>query len=40
MVEMLTEQVLGKDYDYADEFGYGLELILDGLERRLAAEPR
>lgn len=36
MVEMITEQVLGKDYDYADEFGYGLELILDGLERRLA----
>ncbi|RHW27537.1 TetR/AcrR family transcriptional regulator [Nocardioides immobilis] len=32
---MLTELVLGREYVFADEFGYGLELILDGLERRL-----
>lgn len=38
LVEMLTEQVVGKDYAYSDEFGAGLDLILDGLERRLAAE--
>jgi AcrR family transcriptional regulator len=33
--EMLTEQVMGKNFSYADEFDYGLELILDGLEERL-----
>jgi hypothetical protein len=32
---MLTEQVMGKNFSYADEFDYGLELILDGLEERL-----
>jgi AcrR family transcriptional regulator len=36
LVEMMTEQVAGGTYDYADEFGYGLELVLDGLEQRLA----
>jgi hypothetical protein len=25
-------------YDYADEFEYGLDLILDGLERALGAD--
>jgi hypothetical protein len=35
LAEMLTEQVMGKNYSYADEFNYGLELILDGLEERL-----
>ena len=38
MVEMVTEQVVGKDYSYGDEFGFGLDLILDGLERHLAAD--
>jgi AcrR family transcriptional regulator len=32
---MLHEQVLGHGYDFADEFEFGLELILDGLQRRL-----
>ena len=32
---MLHEQVLGHGYDFGDEFDFGLELILDGLERRL-----
>jgi hypothetical protein len=35
---MVTEQVVGKDYAYADEFDAGLELILDGLAQRLAPE--
>lgn len=37
LVEMITEQVVGRDYAYADEFDYGLELILDGLAQRLRA---
>ena len=35
LAEMLAEQVMGKNYSYADEFDNGLELILDGLEERL-----
>lgn len=37
LTEMITEQVVGKDYAYADEFEYGLDLILDSLDARLAA---
>jgi AcrR family transcriptional regulator len=33
LVEIMTEQVMKSGYDYADEFEYGLDLILDGLER-------
>ena len=36
LVEMITELVVGRSYDYANEFGFGLDLILDSLERRLA----
>lgn len=36
LVEMITEQVVGKDYVYSDEFAFGLDLVLDGLERHLA----
>jgi AcrR family transcriptional regulator len=36
LVEFATEHVLRPGYDYGDEFDFGLELILDGLERRLA----
>jgi AcrR family transcriptional regulator len=32
LVEILTEHVMKPGYDYADEFEYGLDLILDGLE--------
>jgi AcrR family transcriptional regulator len=32
LVEFLSEHVLQPGYDYGDEFAYGLELILDGLE--------
>ena len=34
LVEFLNEHVLKPGYDYGDEFEYGLELILDGLEGR------
>jgi Tetracyclin repressor-like, C-terminal domain len=40
LAEMLAEQVLGKNFSYADEFDYGLELILDGLEERLGSVAR
>ncbi|MEM7261479.1 MAG: TetR/AcrR family transcriptional regulator [Planctomycetota bacterium] len=35
LVEFTAEHVLQPGYDFADEFEYGLELILDGLERAL-----
>ncbi len=37
MVELATEHVLKPGYDFGDEFGFGLDLILDGLEARLRA---
>ncbi len=37
LVEVATT-LLGKDYTYGDELAYGLDLILDALEVRLAAE--
>ena len=33
----LIEHALKPDYDYGDEFEFGLDLILDGLERAMAA---
>ena len=33
LVEFLNEHVLRPGYDYGDEFDYGLDLILEGLER-------
>lgn len=36
LVEMMTEQLADGTYDYAEEFDYGLDLVLDGLEQRLA----
>ncbi|MCI2958470.1 TetR/AcrR family transcriptional regulator C-terminal domain-containing protein [Agromyces atrinae] len=38
LLELMTELVVGKDYAFGNEFGYGLDIILDELERRLAAE--
>lgn len=35
LTELMNELVIGKDYDFADEFGYGLDLILDQLDNRL-----
>jgi AcrR family transcriptional regulator len=36
LVEFAMQRVLQPGYDYADEFDFGLELILDGLARQLA----
>ncbi|MGD9960984.1 TetR/AcrR family transcriptional regulator [Nocardioides sp.] len=33
LVEIATEHVLKPGYSYADEFPFGLDLVLDGLER-------
>jgi AcrR family transcriptional regulator len=33
LVEFISEHVMKPGYDYGDEFEYGLDLILDGLER-------
>jgi AcrR family transcriptional regulator len=35
LVEIATEHVLKPGYDFADEFAFGLDLILDGLSRAL-----
>ena len=36
LAELTTEHVLRPGYDYGDEFAFGLDLILDGLERARA----
>lgn len=33
LVEIAVEHVLKPGYNYAEEFGIGLEIVLDGLER-------
>ena len=33
LVEFITEHAMKPGYDHGDEFEYGLDLILDGLER-------
>ena len=33
LTEFTVEHVLQPGYDYGSEFGFGLDLILDGLER-------
>lgn len=38
LAEMLEQLVVGHDYDFGDEFDYGLDLLLDQLERRRAAQ--
>lgn len=40
MAAMFAEQVADAGFTYADEFGFGLDLILDALEVRLAAVAR
>jgi AcrR family transcriptional regulator len=37
LLEILADHVMKPGYDYGDEFEYGLDLILDGLER--AGDP-
>ena len=34
LAELAVQHILQPGYDYADEFAFGLDLILDGLERR------
>lgn len=38
LTEIAVERVLKPGYDYGDEFEYGLDLILDGLDRALAVD--
>jgi AcrR family transcriptional regulator len=38
LAELTIEHVLQPGYDYGDEFAFGLELILDGLERARPAQ--
>jgi len=38
LVHMATSFYLRPGYDFGDEFGFGLDLILDGIERLLAGE--
>ena len=38
LAELAREHVLKPGYAYGNEFPFGLELVLDGLERALAAE--
>ena len=40
LTELAVEHVLQPGYDYGDEYAFGLELILDGLERLATAGPR
>jgi AcrR family transcriptional regulator len=37
LAAFITEHAMKPGYDFADEFEYGLDLILDGLERDLAS---
>jgi hypothetical protein len=40
LTELTVQHVLQPGYDYGDEFEFGLDLILDGLERaREVAQP-
>jgi AcrR family transcriptional regulator len=38
LTEMAVEHVLQPGYDYGDEYEYGLDLVLDGLERASARD--
>ena len=39
LARLTIEHVLQPGYDYADEYEFGLDLILDGLEQLLPGEP-
>ena len=38
LAEFTETHVLAPGYDFGDEFAYGLDLLLDGLAERLAAD--
>jgi len=40
LAELITEHAMKPGYDYAEEFEFGLDLILDGLERPQRNEQR
>src|SRR5256885_2161226 len=40
LAELTTEHVLQPGYDYGDEFAFGLDLVLDGLERARTSPRR
>ena len=40
LVAFITEHAMQPGYDFADEFEYGLDLVLDGLEHAHASAPR
>ena len=40
LAAFITEHAMKPGYDYADEFEYGLDVILDGLERALEADRK
>ena len=40
LVELTVQHVLQPGYDYGDEFEFGLNLLLDGLERALSGTAR
>jgi hypothetical protein len=37
LAEIAVEHVLRPGYDYGDEYAFGLDLILDGLDRAVSA---
>ena len=39
LTELTVKHVLQPGYDYGDEYEFGLDLILDGLERTLDTAP-
>ena len=36
LAEFSTEHVMQPDYDFGSEFEFGLDLVLDGLDARVA----
>jgi AcrR family transcriptional regulator len=40
LAELMERHVLQTGYDYSDEFLFGLDLLLDGLQRHAASEAR
>jgi AcrR family transcriptional regulator len=38
LAEMITDHAMKPGYDYADEFEFGLDLLLKGLRQRISAE--
>jgi hypothetical protein len=38
LVEFITEHAMKPGYDYADEFGWGLDAVLDALERQFSED--